>query len=380
MNPLILGSGINAFGLIRSFSNAGIKPYCIDYEKDVAAFSFRCRFYKSPEPSANIELATFIHKLYEKHGSFFIIPTTDHYLAFLIDSYAGLSLKHKISFENPELISSLLNKDKLYALAEKCSIAIPKTTIIQKLQNFNPDDEGILYPLILKPVVNYQFKKITGDKVLMINSDEELKNKTSIILNSEIAEDTFIAQEFIEGDASCLYTCTSYSDSHGKLVEYSVGHKIRQSPAKNGTIISGRVVNNIIPAEITEHFYKQIGFSGYANIEFKFCSKTGKFYLMEINPRPGIWNYSSAFSGANVALAGFYHASGINYQRSTPAREIVWALFLLDFIEGVFKGNHCKKFSIIQWFKSLKGVKVSGIFSYKDPHLFLIFILKKLFS
>lgn len=378
--PLILGSGISAFGLIRSFSCKQILPLCIDDTKDIAAYSRFCKFFRYSSSECTDNLNKLIEWLAEKYGKFFIIPTTDIYVNYLIDKYYQISDKHVVAFRKPELIRKLLNKHLLYEYAGSFGLPTPTTMVVKDLGVFEIEQCGIGFPLILKPTVNYGFKKITGNKVLIIKDVKEFRYYQNLILSSFLRNDTFVIQNYIEGDITGLYTCTSYSDENGVLLAYSVGHKIRQFPRNNGTIISGRVKPCHEVLELTRQFYLKIGFSGFANIEYKYCSADGKYYLMEINPRPGFWNYSASFSGINIAYSGWLHACGKPIVKQLNTREIVWGLFLLDFFEAVISGNNCQKFNLIEWAKSIKGPKVSGTFSFRDPLVSIIFLFKKLFG
>lgn len=82
---IVLGSGINALGVVRSFANKKIPVFVIDYQKDVAAYSKYCRFELCNMPNDEKNFITYLKKYLDNFQlPPVIFPTSDLYLFILL--------------------------------------------------------------------------------------------------------------------------------------------------------------------------------------------------------------------------------------------------------------------------------------------------------
>jgi len=247
----------------------------------------------------------------------------------------------------------------------------PKTIRLKHVRDIRKIDLGFPYiikvsnPLEITGIIGYGrsvIVKNTQDVVWVIEKFEELKMQNTRV----------VVQEIITGGPENLYTLTSYSNSEGDIIAYSIGHKIRQSPPDAGTILSGIIKDNPKVYELGSKLIKHLRFHGIANTEFKFDKWSGEFKLMEINPRPGSWNYSALRSGVNLPYINYREALGEKVTERQKSKDgKIWIYMLPDIMASLFfykrQGYDEHSLSLRQWYNSVKGQKIFAVWKKDDP-------------
>ncbi len=373
--PVILGSGINSLGIVRSFAEQKIKSVVLDHVKSHAFYSK----YSYGELVANpiTETDNFIKDLIlfgkKLKNKGFIIATNDEWLLPISRNQKQLEAYYYFPMSENKVIEICSDKEKLYSFAEENKIPYPKTFFLKNIHGIEKIEAEIIYPCILKPTITVGFteKLKTRGRVFRLENKKELIKIIDKIKKADLSNIPYVLQEYIYGGIESLYTITTYSNKYGNIIAYSTGHKIRQNPPDAGTIVSGKVTPQPELYEYAKKLIKNVGFYGIANTEFKKDSKNGEFKLIEINPRPGKWNYSVTASGINMPIIALKEAEGEKYNKiQTSDNELIWLVFIEDFLLSLFlfkkKGYPEFNISFSQWRKSIKGKKVFPIFSIKD--------------
>lgn len=374
---IVLGGNINGLGIVRSFQKTMIPVYVLIQEKDFIKWSRFCKIVQCPDPKQE----GFVTFLYRFCSSFSVKPvvfaTSDVFLIPLIHNKKLLNEVAYIPTCDQFLFDKLIEKKYLYSFAEEVGIPCPRTKTILAEKIDMSVAEGMLYPLIVKPSVNITFQKTFGQKAFLANNADELSRFVSNVKKHNY-EGSLIIQEYIPGDMTTLYTITSYVDQKHQIRGYSIGHKIRQYPAKTGTITAGLVEHVESILEMSKRFVTAVGFYGISNIEYKYDNRDGLYKLMEINPRTGLWNLSVLESGVNLPLMAYRDILGEPIlDESNPKVHLIWAYTLFDMLVSLngykSNGEPEETLSFSQWRKSLKGYrKVDAIFKWYDPLPFIV--------
>lgn len=374
--PLILGGGVNGIGLARSFGEKNIKSIILDTAKNFSFYSKYVTGIICPHPREEKE---FINFLIEFGKDFknkpLIFVTNDHWMIPVSKNQNLLIKYYEFSMSDWKVIENATDKRYMYKIAEEIGIDIPQTFYLESITKIDEISNNITYPCILKPVVTVNFAEKLGapQRVFTLNNKEELQNLSKKILISGLDDREIIIQEYIPGDISDLYTITTYSNKNADIVCYSTGHKLRQRPPVAGTIISGRVIPEPRLYEPAKKLIKKLNFFGIANTEFKYDHRDNKYKLMEINPRPGKWNYSVTASGINMPYLLWQEIRNENSETKLYSdKELIWICLFEDFFNTVLGGFRKKGFpeyslSLWEYFKSVKGKKVDAIISLSDP-------------
>ncbi len=375
--PIILGGGINGLGVVRSFGEEGIHSFVFEEYPDVALYSRYSTGLICPSPIGDNRsfikfLMNFGRRLKYKG---FLIATSDKFLISISKNQELLEEYYCFPTSRWSTLENLINKEKLYALAETIGIKKPRTYEVRNTQNIERITEQLGFPVIIKPSVTIGFTEVFGKKVLIINSKQELLSFGAKLSTTIFSEKPLIIQEFIPGSVENLYTITSYTNRNHEIISYSIGHKIRQDPPFAGTITSGRIDNVPQILYLSRKLVKSAKFYGISNIEFKKDERDGQYKLMEINPRSGVWNYSVKASGINLPLILYKDYFGESFCKTNKSKNITWVSLIDDLSLSLvgFKrmGYPQESLTFWQWLKSIRGKKTFAILNFMDLKPFI---------
>ena len=227
--PLLFGGDINVYSVARAFHEAyGIRSVCYG------------KFASGPAYGSTIIAATFRENV-AKAAQEFADKTV--LVIGCGDSYVKLAAENKQFFpENciaatvsGELINTLINKEKFYALCDEYGIDHPGTFIYRKEMghdfelNFQP-------PYICKPAngVAYWEHPFEGNEKVFTCPDRKNLEEVLDKVYASGYPDTMIIQDFIPGDDSYMRVLTNYSDRNGKVKLMCMGHVLLEEHTPHG--------------------------------------------------------------------------------------------------------------------------------------------------
>lgn len=384
---IVFGGGTNALGQIRAAYSAGYQ--CINIvEKSLHRFSSKsnkCKGIIAPHPSLEKdECISFVINIISglKDKPYLFMASDDWMNMIGENENLFLNIAHII--QSPwHKTEKLYNKKYLYRIAEQYNIPYPKTIEIQSLREFDTNVNTLTFPCVIKPQLTVDQNEVRQTNIKAYHRTQTFDSleKAMVWINEMLKaglDFPVIVQEFIPGDATNLYTLTSYSDKEGNVKAGSIGYKLRQFPPEAGRITSGVLHHDRNLMEIGESFIKSIGYNGVANTEFKYDERDCKYKLMEINTRFGAWNYSTLYSGINLMKIAIDDYNGIPYSGPkyiSDKDNHIWYNFVQDFGGSIIlcrKPNFTKyRLSIRKWRKSLGNNHVEAVFDWKDLKPFL---------
>lgn len=311
--PIALGSDENAYGTARLFVEAyNIKPLlCCTRQltptTNSSLFSIRQieDFDKDDVfPSA---LLSVLKECKQKYEKIIVIPCSDYYAALMSKHYDKFEGLIENIFITPELLDTLDTKDKFYALCEKYGMDYPQTYVALPDDRINAVDKlPFDFPIVVKPensnAYEYLHCEFEGKKKVFFFYDRETYVKTMESMNKSGYMGKLIIQEFIGGDDSDMRVMNSYSDSNGKVRFMCLGQPVLEEyhPKTLGNYAAIISRSDDVLYEKIKSFLENIGYVGFSNIDMKYDRKRGKYYMMEINPRPGRSSFFVRAAGHNM--------------------------------------------------------------------------------
>ena len=378
--PVILGGHVNGLGLARSLARIGRRSIVIDAERTMA---FRSRYVSGllcPHPQHDEEgFIAFLEKLGARLSApGFLLCTNDIWLIPVSRNQHRLQERFHFPMSPWSVIERAIAKTRLYAHAEKEGIPCPTTLQCSSLAALREARQRIPYPCVIKPSVTVGFLEALGvqGRTIVVKDSAEFDAVIARIDACGLAHTDLIVQEQIPGGVENLFTITTYSNREGEIIGYSTGHKIRQYPPDAGTIVAGRVTHEPRLYELGRQLIRSLGFHGIANTEFKKDARDGSFKLIEINPRPGMWNYSVLAAGLNLPAMAYREACGerLGFVGGTQ-REVVWLRTLDDLRNCLYvyraTGYPQHALSVGEWLRTIRGDRVDAVFQVRDPLPFL---------
>ena len=306
--PLLFGGDINVYSVARAFHEAyGIQSVC--YGKFASGPAYGSTIIDYRVCPQNEDAATFRENV-AKAAQEFADKTV--LVIGCGDSYVKLAAENKQYFpENciaatvsGELINTLINKEKFYALCDEYGIDHPGTFIYRKEMghdfelNFQP-------PYICKPAngVAYWEHPFEGNEKVFTCPDRKNLEEVLDKVYASGYPDTMIIQDFIPGDDSYMRVLTNYSDRNGKVKLMCMGHVLLEEHTPHGIGNHAVILNEPCGpiAEKIKAFLEDIGYVGFSNFDIKYDARDGKYKVFEINCRQGRSNYYVTGAGHNIA-------------------------------------------------------------------------------
>lgn len=304
-----------------------------------------------------------------------IIPTADPDMILIDKHRDALSEYYLVAVPGENAVERFTYKRNFYEFAREHGLPIPETYYPADIEELRCIGRSIPYPAILKPSDprswNDDIHRIIGyKKVCIVNCLAELMDTSEKIYRHS---SDIILQEFIPGDDASHFDLHVYCNGDGNLLASFVGRKIRIQPPYAGTGCFVRSVSVPELRELGEDLLKRIGFRGLANIDFKKDSRTGKFVLLEINPRLSQWSILATECGVNMPFIAYSDLVGMGTQKPSDQKEnIVYVDFRRD-VSAVLEYRKNGEMTISDWIKSLVNIKkVYQYYSLDDLQPFFV--------
>lgn len=373
----ILGGYVNGLGLVRSLARIGVESVVFDVTNSIAGSSRWATAVRCPHPTNDTSafLQSLLTAADKEPEPPVLFATNDIWLVPILEHEALLRPSMQLPMSSWEVVRPCYDKWRLIQLALHHGVPTPRTFRVDSPAELRELENRVPYPAILKPVDTIGFLEALKrrGRSIRLGSPSDLQAVGKDLERAGLTSRTMIVQEFIPGSTEGLYTYTSYSNREGRVLAWSVGHKIRQWPAQAGTITAGRVIRNETVERLGEALIEAVGFHGIANTEFKRDARTGEFKLIEINPRPGMWNCSALATGVNLPAMAYLEATGDALERSgTTDQSVVWVNTFADaFYAMCSRTPGERSLGPSEWWRSLEGKKLDAIFDSSDPMPFL---------
>ncbi|TCT12961.1 putative ATP-grasp superfamily ATP-dependent carboligase [Natranaerovirga pectinivora] len=294
-----------------------------------------------------------------------LIPCHDSYVEVIDEHLTELKKYYLIPQTETGLYSKLMNKEVLHRLAMEKGVNVPETVRVNEENFYEKIDSIIKYPCIVKPTDSPTFVAKFRRKLFKVHNREELEEALN---KAKEANLEVIVQRIIPGFDDHMHTFDAYLDQNSKVTHWVTCQKHRQYPINFGASVYTE--QKYVPElyDIGAKFLEEVGYKGFAEIEFKKDAETGKFYLIEINVR--ITNLNSLLYkvGVNFPYITYMELVGKPIEPKaikTNTRRVFWYAYE-DFlaIKGYIK---TKQLTLNQVMLSFLKPKAYAIWDWKDP-------------
>ena len=371
---IIFGDYISAYGVIRGLSKYQIPMYIVSSAgKGVALKSryIRSSITIAPNDSEFIlKLDDWISKEVGQNPVL-IVAGEDKYLDVLSQRHNELKNDVILTFPDWEVVKLVREKQSTYNVAEKVGVPRPKTYFITT--------EEELYKLIREPQKELKFPmfmKAGHSSIFMANYGIKgcvCENKEDLLLlykKYDGFDGELILQDLISSEKEIIKTVLMAVNRNSN----PVGVMINEKKRSEGEYLSGSLVESTWSDELLEHslkLVKEIGYYGYAGVQFKYDYVDREFKFLEINGRISMSNAIALRCGINLPYLMYQNAIGaevpeITVFKQTYPDKILWWLMVNDII-GYFRWNK-RFYSVPQFIKSVigKGYTIEPM-NWRDP-------------
>lgn len=355
--------------IIRCLGSNGVHVVAVDYSTDgTYGFSSKYCNEKLIAPHYRKNETEFLNYLidYAKQQDCkpVLFPSADPYVEF-VDKYLNKLREYYLIPQTEQgLYTKVMNKESLHKIAQKHGILVPET--IEITDNYVEEvEDKIQYPCLVKPADSASFVAKFRKKMFKVYNKEELINAVNSAKNENL---DVIIQRIIPGFDDHMYTFDAYIDQKGKVTHWLTCQKYRQYPINFGASVYTTQKYTPELYDIGAKFLEDIGFKGFAEIEFKKDENTGKYYLIEINVRISNLNNLLFKCGVNMPLLTYKDLTGNPekpYAVTQDMNKVFWYAYEdLLAVRKYIKTNQLTFGSVL---KSYFKPKAYAIWDIKDP-------------
>ena len=384
---VILGANYYiSLSLIRCLGRENIHTVAVDYNPKLA-YSSKSKYLKEflIAPHYKKDEKEYLKFLIE-YGTRqdvkpVLFPSADPYVEFIDKNLDELKKYYLIAMTEKGLWQRTMDKISLYEMAKKYSFPVPET--------IDPDDKNfeeklnssIGYPCIIKPTDSPSFASKFRVKTFKCNNLNEVKEG---LKKSKEKDEKVFVQRIITGFDDHMYTFDFHADQNSNVTHWVTCQKLRQYPINFGASVytKQKYVQELY--DLGAPFIKQIGYKGFGEIEFKKDSKTGKFYLIEINVRTTTLNVLLNKCGVNFPLVAYNELIGLDIGEKSVKedKEIAFRYLYEDIfaIKHYIKAGQLTKKEVRESLKLKKAPAILDFDDLKPGFSFLGIILKKIKS
>ena len=334
--PVLLGSDMNVYGMARSFHEAyGVCSVAVGKGRLGATSNSKIVTVEVIEPRLeedDVFVSTLreFAKRYPPELPLLLVPCGDNYIKLLCRNQEKLRDVYRFACISAELLAQLGTKETFYALCEQHGFLFPKTATVT-VNNYVGYEVPFEFPVVVKPsnsVAYWNCHFPHKKKVFVANTKEEFDAILDAIYHSSY-QDHLIIQEYIPGDDSHMRVMNCFSGKDGKVRLIALGQVLLEehSPEGIGSYAAILPTEDASLARQMKTFLEDIGYIGFANFDFKYDSRDGKYKLFEMNPRQGRSSFFVTAQGYNLAQ---YLAEDVIFNKpadcTTVTGDVLWTV------------------------------------------------------
>lgn len=366
IGAIVMGADYRALGVVRSLGRRGVPVWVVKQGGHlVAAISkYASRTVPWPDGSDDGKIE-FLLGLGAKHSldGWLLIPTDDYTVGLASCHFKALTRNYRLTVPPWDTLRCACDKRLLHQLADKLGIHQPWTVCPQNKEQLVALD--CPFPVILKPAVRLQPSNLGIPKAWLAEDRNSLLaryHEASLLLSPE----NLIVQEIVPGGGETQFSYAALCKDGSPLASV-VARRTRQFPSDFGQLSTFvETVNVPEVIEPAERLLAALHFTGLAEVEFKRDPRTGRFKLLDVNPRVWGWHTLSRRAGVDFPYLLWLLARDEPIPRLRGRAGERWVHLSADLrvaIEEILQGRLSWK----DYLRSIRGPLESALFSWDDP-------------
>ncbi len=302
-----------------------------------------------------------------------LYPCTDYSVLLVSRNRGALQERYHIALPEPDTLEMLMDKASFFSFAQQHRLPVPATFFLRTRDEAIAASSQIPFPCIMKPgfkTSNWE-RNAAGAKAYFVSSAQEFF--VTYERCSPWAE-SIVAQEWVRGQDSDLYSCNCYFDANSKPVVTFVARKLRQNPPILGVSASGEECRNDTVLKQTVELFTNVRLHGLGYLEMKQDAHSGQYRIIEPNiGRPTGRSAIADGGGVPLIYSMYCDLAGLPLpsRREQTYQGAKWIYFKNDLASSCYywrKGE----LTFMEWVHSLRGHKRDAVFSWSDPIPFLL--------
>ncbi len=380
---VVMNMFYTGLGIARSLGRRGVPVIGLSSQRGIyGTFTRYATIRYAPdsreEPGALLEYLLRLGK--ELGGKSVLFPTRDDDVTFLDRYREQLEPLYSVVVAHRDAVRTCLDKWETSLWAQRAGVPTPKTWSIDNTADLERIAAEVTYPCVLKPLVSHYWRQggnwqiVGARKVIGISSARELIAEYTVI---GLADARVVVQEMIPGNDDCLVIAACYMDRSGRWVDGFNTQKLAQEPAHFGT---GCIVQNVDRPELfepTRRLLEEIGYTGIAEVEYKWDARDQTFKLIEVNPRPWDQHTLGQACGVDLIEIAYCDHAGLPKPRAKRLaagdKWIAEDAFLTTLLRTLWRRDPAARALL----RLARGKRLYAIWSARDPLPLMVYALAR---
>lgn len=300
-----------------------------------------------------------------------LFPCADMNVLFISRYQHRLEEWYHIVLPKQSVVEMMMDKVKFYRYAQENDFPIPHTHFLSTKADAEKAAEDLKFPCIIKPPISgtLAWEKLSKLKAYKVSNKQEL---LAVYDRWHALSEILIAQEWIEGPITNLYSCNCYFNSNSEPVVTFIARKIRQWPPEIGESSLGEECRNDTVLEETVKLFKSVQYRGLGYVELKRDEYSGQHFIMEPNiGRPTGRSPIAEAGGVELVYTMYCDALGWVLPSNLVQKygNAKWISLRRD-LQSAFYYMRRDELTLRDWWYSVRGQKAYDLFSWSDPRPF----------
>jgi len=300
-----------------------------------------------------------------------LVPCQDRSVRAVSRHRDELSAWFRFALPPADVVELMMDKISFFEHARQHRLPVPKTFVLRQRADALRAASELPFPCLLKPAYrSAAWDRQTKLKVFRVESAEELM---ALYDRCHGWAEALIAQQWVAGGDSCLYSCNAYFDREGRPLATFVARKLRQWPPEAGSSCLGEEVRCDFVRDTTLALFGSVPYQGLAYLELKKDARTGEYFIIEPNiGRPTGRSAIAEAGGVEIIHTMYCDVLGLPLpeHRTQQYRGTKWIDLRHD-LQSAFRYWRRGELTLWQWYRSWWGRKAHTLFSWRDPWPFL---------
>jgi predicted ATP-grasp superfamily ATP-dependent carboligase len=361
---IVLGGAANAVSAARSLGRRGVAVYAVGAASSPARWSRHVRAYAVAEgPSVQEQM---LDRLAAGPGEGVIVPCDDEALELVARHRAALEALGYLPYEaDDDVVLTLLDKGRTYALARQCGVAAPLALVPADADEVEALADCVGYPLALKPVQSHLLaRRRPRTKGVVVHDRRQLRREHDALAALGVG---VMVTEMIPGPESAFCSYYSYLDERGAPLLHFNRHKLRQFPPGFGSACYATNEPDPEASRLGLRFLQAVGLRGIGNVEFKRDARDGQLKLIECNPRLTAGDRHLQLCGVDLPLFAYCRAVGLPLPPVETLRTGVHIWHPIEDVRALIAMRADGGLTLREWSRSLLRAQHFPVASLADP-------------
>lgn len=274
-------------GVFRSLGRAGVPVYAVvgDLRAPVAKSRYVCGLllWQPHLGEGGAELVERLLDFGRKLGRRSVIVCASDEAAVLTARYSAVLREwFLIPDVAPDLPARLADKHDLDELARRHGVAMPVSVAVDTIAQLDAVLNDVHLPVMVKSVA-LRGEMQSVEYATLVHTAAALRE----LAGTWVEPYRVLLQEYLPDEDCEDWFTHGYCDADSRALVVFTGRKVRMWPAHGGSTAAGYTAGNPELAALAESFCAKVGYRGIFDIDWRRDLRTGRYYLLDFNPRVG---------------------------------------------------------------------------------------------